>query len=194
MTTVSPWHADFIRQFNPKVSVIYNGYDAAQFYPEDIVSKQFTISYIGSLFGWQEAGLNKVRQAIDELGLPIQLILHTPTQNTLVYNALGDAIRQSSILLVLTNERTHGMLTTKFYEALGCEKPILCVPSDKGSLAELIAYTNAGIATDDIEDIKAFIRERYEEWQQKGFTRQATQHRENFAREAQYDQYYSTHL
>lgn len=194
VTTVSPWHADFIRQFNPEVSVVYNGYDAVQFYPEDIPSKQFTISYIGSLFGWQEAGLNKVRQAIDELGLPIQLILHTPTQNTLAYNALGDAIRQSSILLVLTNERTHGMLTTKFYEALGCEKPILCVPSDKGSLAELIAYTNAGIATDDIEDIKAFIRERYEEWQQKGFTRQATQHRENFAREAQYDQYYSTHL
>ena len=194
ITTVSPWHADFIRPFNPNVSIVYNGYDATQFYPQDIPAKQFTISYIGSLFGWQEAGLNIVRQAIEEVGLPIQLELHTPTQNTLMYDALGDAIRRSSILLVLTSERTHGMLTTKFYEALGCEKPILCVPSDKGALAELIAYTNAGIATDDIETIKAFICERYEEWQQKGYTRQATQHRELFAREAQYDQYYSTHL
>lgn len=194
ITTVSPWHADFIRQFNSNVSIVYNGYDAAQFYPKDIPSEQFTISYIGSLFEWQEAGLSKVRQAIDELGLPIELKLHTPTQNTLAYDALGDAIRRSSILLVLTGERTHGMLTTKFYEALGCEKPIMCVPSDKGALAELIDYTNAGIATDDTETIKTFIRERYEEWQQKGFTRQATRHRETFAREAQYDQYYSTHL
>lgn len=197
ITTVSPWHAEFIQTLTDNrspVTVIYNGYDAAQFYPQDIPAEQFTVSYIGSLFGWQEAGLNTVRQAIDELGLPVQLELHTPTHNALAHNTLGDAIRRSSILLVLTSERTHGMLTTKFYEALGCEKPVLCVPSDKGSLAELIAYTNAGIATDDIETIKAFIRERYEEWQQKGFTRQATQHRENFAREAQYDQYYSTHL
>ena len=194
ITTVSPWHADFIRQFNPNVSIIYNGYDAAQFYPQDIKTKQFTISYIGSLFAWQEAGLSKVQQAIDELGLPIQLQLHTPAQNTIAHDSLGDAIRRSSILLVLTSERTHGMLTTKFYEALGCEKPILCVPSDKGSLAELIAYTNAGIATDDIEEIKAFIHVRYEEWQQNGFTRQAVQHREEFSREAQYDQYYRTHI
>ena len=199
ITTVSPWHAEFIKAVSgvrpeSAVSVVYNGYDAAQFYPQDIPAKQFIISYIGSLFEWQQAGLNKVRQAIDESGLPIQLELHTPTHNPLAHNTLGDAIRRSSILLVLTNERTHGMLTTKFYEALGCEKPVLCVPSDKGSLAELIAYTNAGIATDDIEVIKAFIRERYEEWQQNGFTRQATQHRETFAREAQYDQYYRTHL
>ncbi len=197
ITTVSPWHAEFIKAISRQpsaVSIVYNGYDAAQFYPQDVPAKQFTISYIGSLFGWQEAGLNKVRQAIAELELPVRLELHTPQQDPVAHDALGDAIRRSSMVLVLTGEHTHGMLTTKFYEALGCEKPVLCVPSDKGSLAELIAYTNAGIATDDIEDIKSFIRSRYEEWQQKGFTRQATQHRESFAREAQYDQYYSTHL
>lgn len=197
ITTVSPWHAQFIQTLTGNrspVTVIYNGYDAAQFYPQDIPAKQFIISYIGSLFEWQQAGLNKVRQAIDELGLPILLDIHTPTHNPLAHNTLGDAIRRSSILLVLTSERTHGMLTTKFYEALGCEKPVLCVPSDKGSLAELIAYTNAGIATDDIETIKTFIRAHFEEWQQKGCTRQATQHRETFAREAQYDQYYRTYL
>lgn len=85
-------------------------------------------------------------------------------------------------MLVLTNEHTHGMLTTKFYEALGCEKPILCVPSDQGSLTELMAYTHAGIATDDSEQIKQFILDQYKAWQQNGFTRQATQHREQFTR------------
>ncbi len=192
ITTVSPWHADFIRPFNPNVSVVYNGYDAAQFYPKNIKTNRFTITYIGSLFEWQKPALHKVQQIAQELGIAIDL--HTPQNHPIAHDALGDAIRRSGIMLVLTSERTHGMLTTKFYEALGCEKPILCVPSDKGSLAELIAYTNAGIATDDVENIKTFIRERFEEWQQNGFTRQATQHRESFAREAQYDQYYSTHI
>ena len=97
-------------------------------------------------------------------------------------------------MLVLTSPDTHGMLTTKFYEALGCEKPILCVPSDKGALAELMAHTNAGLASDDIEQIKTFILEKYQEWQKNGFTRQATQHREQFTRQAQNDQYYRTYL
>ena len=195
ITTVSPWHADFIRTITAHrspVTVIYNGFDDKQFYPKDVPVKEFRITYIGSLFEWQKPALEKVRQIADELH--IQLDLHTPQNNPIPFTQLGDAIRRSSIMLVLTNTNTHGMLTTKFYEALGCEKPILCVPSDNGALAELMAYTNAGLATDDTERIKAFIQEKYNEWQEKGFTRQATQHRDEFSREAQYDQFYSTYL
>lgn len=199
ITTVSPWHKAFIEQINPKVEVVYNGFDDKQFYPKDIKTETFTVTYIGSLFEWQQPALEKVQQAIDELrspdsGFRIQLDLHTPQQHPIAHDALGEAIRRSGIMLVLTNEHTHGMLTTKFYEALGCEKPVLCVPSDIGALADLIAYTNAGIATDDTEAIKAFITEQYKAWQQNGFTRQATRHRNEFSREAQYDQYYRTHI
>ena len=194
ITTVSPWHAAFIRQFNNNVYVVYNGFDDKQFYPNNIPTEHFTITYIGSLFDWQKAGLDKVQQAIKDIGLPVHLELHTPQNNPIAYNQLGDAIRRSSIMLVLTSSFTHGMLTTKFYEALGCEKPVLCVPSDNGALAELIDYTHAGIATDDIETIQSFIREKYKEWQQNGFTRQHTQHRESFTREAQYDQFYRTYI
>ena len=183
VTTISPWHADFIANIKHQtsnISVIYNGFDAKQFYPKDIKTEQFTISYIGSLFDWQQPGLALVKQAIDELNKSaiinhkssIFLDIHTPKSNTIAHTDLGDAIRRSSIMLVLTNPCAHGMLTTKFYEALGCEKPILCVPSDQGALASLIARTNAGIATDDIETIKAFILDRYHEWQTNGFTRQ----------------------
>lgn len=192
ITTVSPWHADFIKQFNPNVHVVYNGYDDRQFYPEDIRTDEFRITYIGSLFDWQRPALEKVQHIAEELGVRIEL--HTPTQNPVPHNRLGETIRQSSIMLVLTDTHTHGMLTTKFYEALGCEKPILCVPSDQGALAQMIVYTNAGIATNDEEAIKSFIHDKYTEWQQNGFTRQATQHREQFSREAQYDQYYRTHI
>jgi len=195
ITTVSPWHADFIRSItihHTPITVIYNGFDHKQFYPENIPTEQFTITYIGSLFEWQKPALEKVQAIADELQIPLEI--HTPQQDPIPHNQLGDAIRRSTIMLVLTSEHTHGMLTTKFYEALGCEKPVLCVPSDKGSLAELIAYTNAGIASDDAEAIKAFILEKYNEWQQHGFTRQATQHRNEFTREAQYDQFYRTYL
>ena len=192
VTTVSPWHAEFIRQFNPNVQVVYNGFDDKQFYPDDIRTSEFKITYIGSLFEWQKPALAKVQRIADEL--EIAMDIHTPDHHPVSCNALGDMIRSSSMMLVLTSEHTHGMLTTKFYEALGCEKPVLCVPSDKGALAELIAYTHAGIATDDTEEIKAFIQEQYKEWQQKGFTRQATQHRNEFIRTAQYDQYYRTRI
>ncbi|MBR2166250.1 MAG: glycosyltransferase family 4 protein [Paludibacteraceae bacterium] len=202
ITTVSPWHAEFIKQFNPNVQVLYNGFDDKQFYPEDIRTNQFTISYIGSLFEWQQPALTKVRQVIEELNKSqlnpqqskILLDIHTPGCSPVPYNRLGSAIRKSSIMLVLTSPDTHGMLTTKFYEALGCEKPILCVPSDRGALAELIAFTKAGIATDDEQEMARFLLDKYQEWQKNGFTRQKVQHKEHFARDAQYDQYYSAHI
>ena len=185
VTTISPWHRDFIRPFNSNVHLVYNGFDDAQFFPKDIPTERFTITYIGSLFEWQQASLDAVKRIVDNLGLDIVLDIHTPKKNTLAHNALGDAIRKSGIMLVLTNPKTHGMLTTKFYEALGCAKPILCVPSDEGALAELMQYTHAGLATNDEEQIKAFIVARYHEWQQHGYTRQAVAHREDFARAAQ---------
>lgn len=186
ITTVSPWHADFIKAIcgrQSAVSVIYNGFDEKQFYPQDISTKEFRITYIGSLFEWQKEALRKVQEIADELHVIVDI--HTPVNNIISHDQLGNAIRRSSIMLVLTKTHTHGMLTTKFYEALGCAKPVLCVPSDEGALAELINYTNAGIATDDPDQIKVFVLEKYQEWLQQGFTRQATQHREVFSRETQ---------
>ena len=186
ITTVSPWHKNFIQNLTANsvpVYTIYNGFDEQQFYPENIRTEQFTITYIGSLFHWQRPALEKVKQAVE--GISIQMDIHTPQDHPVAHDRLGDAIRRSGIMLVLTSPNTHGMLTTKFYEALGCAKPILCVPSDQGALAELMAYTNAGIATDDIEAIKAFILQHYRSWEQNGFTAQQTQHREEFSREAQ---------
>lgn len=186
ITTVSKWHADFIRTINPNVYLMYNGFDDKQFYPQDIHSDTFTISYIGSLFDWQQDALRLVQQAISELSpLPNSQFSIPNSKFPIIHTELGNAIRKSSVMLVLTSKHTKGMLTTKFYEALGCEKPVLCVPSDDGELAQMIRHTNAGIATDDIQAIKSFILDRYHEWQSNGFTRQAVRHRDEFAREQQ---------
>lgn len=189
ITTVSPWHVDFLRPYCKNVHLIYNGYDPKQFfYAKDILSDTFLISYIGKIYEFQDLSL--VEQAIRELNIPaIQLNLHTPDHNPIPIHKVGDEIRRSSIVLVLTNPSAHGMMTTKFFEALGCEKPILCVPSDEGCLAETIRETNAGIATSDIEEIKAFILDKYHEWQLHGYTHQAVVNKERFSRQHQAEQF-----
>ena len=193
LTTISPWHTAFLQRFNPAVHTIYNGFDEQQFYPEDIPSGEFTVTYIGSLFDWQKPWLRLVEEELAAIkaqdpAFNARLVLHTPSHDPLPHTALGDAIRRSGIMLVLSGKETHGMLTTKFYEALGCEKPVLCVPSDEGDLAALIRYTNAGIATSDREEIRAFIIEQYRLWCQQSYTRQPTLHRATFSRRHQSEQ------
>lgn len=188
ISTVSPWHVDFIRQFNPNVHLIYNGFDPAQFYPAYQSTDEFLVSYIGKIYEFQNMQL--IEQAIQELQLPnIHLNLHTPDNNPINISEVGDEIRRSSIALVLTNPKAKGMMTTKFFEALGCEKPILCVPSDNGILADTIHKTNAGIASSALQEIKDFILEKYNEWQKNGFTHQVVINKEQFSREKQAEQF-----
>ena len=102
---------------------------------------------------------------------------------------------RSSVLLVLTCQSTpkgaHGIMGTKFYEALGVEKPVLCVRSDEECLAEVIRETNAGLAATTTEQVKAFILDKYIEWQKNGFTRQAVvkEQKQRFTRQYQAAQF-----
>ena len=49
VTTISPWHVDVLKQYNPKVELIYNGFDPELFYPEQKTTDQFIITYTGRL-------------------------------------------------------------------------------------------------------------------------------------------------
>ena len=99
----------------------------------------------------------------------------------------------SSILLVLTTlstpNGTHGIMGTKFFENIGVEKPILCVRSDEECLADAIEKTNAGLAATNVKEVKAFILEKYNEWRQNGYTRQAVVNKEQFSRQKQAQQF-----
>ncbi len=188
ITTISPWHKTFIEQHivnnSTPVHLIYNGFDPQQFYFEPVLSSQFLITYIGKLYEFQD--LTVLQKAINELSLPdTELNIHLPDRNYIPINQVGDEIRRSSIVVVLTDKKAKGMMTTKFFEALGCEKPVLCIPSDNGLLADTIQHTNAGIATDNIFTIKEFILSKYNEWQQKGYTHQQVKNKEMFNREKQ---------
>lgn len=188
ITTVSPWHVDFLRSFHANVHLIYNGFSPAQFYFKPVPTDKFLISYIGKIYDFQNPA--PVEQAVAELGLPnIMLNWHTPDRQPIPINEVGDEIRRSSMCIVLTHQEAHGMMTTKFFEALGCEKPVICTPSDNGCLADTIRETNAGIASGDVEEIKAFIMDKYHEWETNGYTHQAVRNKELFSREYQAHQF-----
>lgn len=98
-------------------------------------------------------------------------------------------LRKSAISVVLVQEETehssHGIMTTKFFEAVGCEKPIICTPATRGCLANTIRHSQAGIASHNVEELKAFIMEKYREWEEKGYTQQTARYKERYSRQEQ---------
>ncbi|MBR1480398.1 MAG: hypothetical protein IJ609_00500 [Paludibacteraceae bacterium] len=115
-------------------------------------------------------------------------------------NRITPLLHQSSICLLLTNKASssgpHGILTTKFFEALGVEKPVLCVRSDEECLARVIRDTNAGIAAASVAEVQAFILDKYREWQHRGYTRQPVnaEQKQLFTRRRQAQQFESLFL
>lgn len=99
---------------------------------------------------------------------------------------LVNKMHQASILLVLTTSSkihgTHGIMGTKFYEILGVEKPCLCLTSDDDCLAATIQQTNAGLAAHQVEEVEAFILDKYHEWLERGYTHQQVRNKEQFTR------------
>ncbi len=49
ITTVSPWHVTRMQALNSRVQLIYNGYDPELFYPEQIPTPTFRLSFTGRL-------------------------------------------------------------------------------------------------------------------------------------------------
>lgn len=222
VSTVSPWHVDFLRSLNPSVHLIYNGYDSRQFFPKNISSDAFKITYTGVIYGKTMQDPSLFFEALGclkregHLGSEVQchfyvkeatrelITSYASAQDVSEYMYYHDyvppteipaVLHGSSILLVLANKTgvdgPHGVMTTKFYEALGVEKPVLCVRSDEGCLADVIATTQAGLAAVNVEQVKQFILEKYQEWQRNGYTRQAVDqaNKRLFSRQHQAEQF-----
>lgn len=183
ISTVSPWHVQFVRQFNANVHLIYNGYDPEQFFFRPLSAPTFNIVYIGKIYEFQhpEPLFARIRE-LSQRYPAIRLELHTPDHHSIPLTEVGETYRRSSMAIVLTDPSARGMMTTKFYEALGSEKPIICYPSDEGLLASTIDETHAGIASSSLDAIEHFILSAYKEWQSVGYTRQPSRDITRFSR------------
>jgi glycosyltransferase involved in cell wall biosynthesis len=84
-------------------------------------------------------------------------------------------LNDSAILLLLSNLYTpdgpKGLIsTTKYFEYLAVERPILCVRSDESLLAESIHLANAGKAASTVEQAYEFLLDKWNEWVEHGYT------------------------
>lgn len=220
VTTISPWHVETLSKFHNNVHLVYNGYDAEEFFYKEVKTDYFTITYTGRILDLNlrnpillfEAVQDLCRnndfaqslkikwfvdnasmQQINELSEKYGLTAHTEVCPTISAERMPEVLNSSSIALVLTNLSTengpHGIMTTKFFEALGCERPILCIRSDESCLASAITETNSGLAGRNIEEVKEFIMNKFNEWKQNGFTHQNVRLKENFTRQMQAKQF-----
>ncbi|HKL95644.1 MAG TPA: glycosyltransferase [Paludibacteraceae bacterium] len=223
LISVSPWHVDFLKTYNPATHLIYNGFDADVFYPNQLKTEKFILSYTGKLYEqsmqdpelffvalselttenskfkkdcevhWytNQDGENKLKNLTSQYQLDESMIFHSYVS----IDNIPQILQKSSIVLVFSNKATsngsNGIMTTKFFEALGVEKPILCVRSDEGCLSAAIKETNAGLAGTTVEEVKAFIVEKYEEWKKTGYTHQPVDQNKKmtFSRQAQAQQF-----
>lgn len=81
---------------------------------------------------------------------------------------LPKLMNDSSVLLILcstlSEKRFYGMMTTKFFEALGCNRPVLCIPHPHDHLAELIEQNDCGLVGSNVTEVKLFLEEKITEW------------------------------
>lgn len=108
---------------------------------------------------------------------------------------IPDILNHSSVLLQLTNKMSDtgpkGFMTTKLFEAMAVEKPLLCVRSDESFLEETIKRTETGIAARTVEEVYDFLLHYYTEWKEKGYTsiRVNREEVEKFSRKKQAEQF-----
>lgn len=188
VTTISPWHVDILKQYNPKVELIYNGFDPELFYPEQKTTDRFIITYTGRLLStaMRDPSLlmdalatlsaenvftdkdcrvywyvdDASREIITEEARKYGVLPFMDFKGYVPASDIPSILNNSSVLLLLTNRAQgtgpKGVMTTKFFESLAVEKPILCVRSDESYLAEAIGETKAGLAATSVKEVCHF--------------------------------------
>lgn len=67
ITTVSPWHVKTLYKYNTNTHLIYNGFDPDIFYPEQIKTDQFIITYTGRILSTAMRDPSLLLQGLAEL-------------------------------------------------------------------------------------------------------------------------------
>jgi hypothetical protein len=67
VTTVSSWHVSVLKQYNPNVRLVYNGYDPEIFYPLNIKEDKFYITYTGRILSAEMRNPDLLFKAVERL-------------------------------------------------------------------------------------------------------------------------------
>lgn len=208
LTAVSPWTVNFLKGINPSTHLIYNGYDSDIFRFEERKCNRFRITYMGKWYGddMQDPtplfeAIEKIKDSRPDVYADIDFEWYTSTESHrrvtdyaqrhnvtesiklnpyIPFADVPDTLHKSSIILILTSAISAHVLPTKLFEAIGVEKPVLCVRCTPGALAETIKETNAGLATTSTDEVYNYILQKHAEWQHHGYTRQLITHQSTY--------------
>ena len=194
VTTVSPSWVDLFREkATNDYSVIENGFRASEFdaVEEAVSDDAFVLAHVGKLYASRNpTGLWQALRELHESGqipnFKIRLIgsVDATVEREIESNGLSplvervgfvsheEAVRQMarSTLLLLVIEpfaEARGMITSKLYEYLASERPVLGVGPPSGDAGALIAKHNAGdlVAWDDVQGARRVLMSHYESWE-----------------------------
>ncbi len=186
ITSVSPVYTDRISQF-VKVpgETILNGFDTLfpKIQPE--VNNSFIILYNGTLYdtqdveGFVRAIIPCIELFRDKINIQIQFpgVCYDPKQESRLralikgyesFFLLTPRIskeeviylqQRADLLLMLTHIGQKGIPSSKLYEYLTIQKPILCFPSDQDIVSETLLNTGVGIVLDSEEMLLDKLKE-----------------------------------
>lgn len=90
------------------------------------------------------------------------------------FNEVPATLSEASIILLLSNPETkdgpHGIVSTKIFEAMAMQKPILSIPGDGAISDELVKRAKCGEIGSTIERITQFISYLYQMRKKIGYT------------------------
>lgn len=210
-----------LKKYNPRITLIHNGYDPEIFYPcKPVKTNTFDIVYIGSIYTGhcpielvcdalitfcekhKDANVlfYSLRQVFDANILPLIEYSHVSNQflcmKTCQQTEMGTAFQKASVLLVMHHTIQGGVecISSKVYEYLASNRPILCVKnkiSDYLEIVDIIQNTNAGVVVDSKEGILEFLEKKYDEWRRYGVVEGTTINEEvyKYSRASECDEY-----
>lgn len=113
-----------------------------------------------------------LQEMLKQYPLSVQRIQHF--YSMIPFDKVADTLAQASIILLLANKEEkkgpHGMVSTKIFEALAMDKPILMIPGD-GAISDMIVkYARAGIVADNENLVSQFIKDVYCSWKKNSYT------------------------
>lgn len=183
ITSISNYYVEKISHFvNVKGIELINGFDEITEKPSNynVAKDCFIITYNGSLYPSQK--IEPVLEVINDLILYYRDKLHIEIkfpgldfdtkQGDRIRIALKDVMknvtitkridrnkvlqmqRESNLLLMISHEGKKGISSSKLYEYIGMQKPILLFPSDKDIIEKTLNDTGLGIICNTKQELK----------------------------------------
>ena len=195
ITSVSYHYTRKISQFvGVEGKTLLNGYELPELSPVQPNKSSFTITYNGSLYASQniEPILEAIKKCMDKFAGKIDLRLKFPglafdeTQAIRISNAMQgyedrleitgriprsevlEIQQKSDLVIMVAHYGIKGIPSSKLYEYIGLEKPVLLFPSDGDILENTLTHTGLGVICKEQNEIYPRLTELIEQKCDKG--------------------------